>query len=105
MASGSASFPVNRRRVPRWAIISAWSLLGLAGGAGVAYTVTVTFGAVRGVEFCPQTFERRSYSFYEVPLLGIMVTAKVYEDLTTAAETELTTQKFLTPPVGGQPDW
>src|SRR5262245_22012536 len=105
MASGPVSPQTSRRRIPRWAIISGWSLLGLLGAVFLAYSLTTTFGTVRGVEFCPQTFERRAYSFYEVPVLGIMVTAKVHEDVSTAAETALTTQKFVTPPAGGQQDW
>ena len=105
MSSGSSPATVSRRRIPRWAIISAWSLLGLLGAAYLAYVVTVTFGEVKGVEFCPQTFEQRAYSFYELPLVGIMITAKVHEDLTTAAETALTSQKFITPPAGNQQDW
>jgi hypothetical protein len=105
MSSGSSPASVGRRRIPRWAISTAWSLLALLGAAYLGYTVTVTFGAVKGVEFCPQTFEQRSYSFYELPLVGIMITAKVHEDLTTAAETALASQKFITPPAGGQQDW
>jgi hypothetical protein len=69
------------------------------------YTLTVTFGAVHGVEFCPQTFERRSYSFYELPVVGVQVTAVRHDDLPAAAETFLTSQKFVTPPGGGKQDW
>lgn len=79
--------------------------MGLLGATFFVYVITVTFGAVHGVEFCPQTFERRSYSFYELPLVGIQLTAKRNEDLTTTAETFLTSQKYITPPPGGQQDW
>jgi len=105
MASGSATSQSTRLRIPRWVSISGWSLLVILAATGLAYSLTRTFGAVEGVEFCPQTFERRSYSFYEVPVLGIMLTAKVYDDLTSVAETTLTSQKFVTPPAGGRQDW
>src|SRR5262245_29968413 len=101
----SASHNATRRRIPRWLVITGWSLLGLLAVAYAGISLTRTFGYVSGVEFCPQTFERRSYSFYEVPLLGIMITAKVYDDLTSIAETSLTSQQFVTPSAGGQQDW
>lgn len=36
---------------------------------------TAMFGAVQGEEFCPQTLAVRSFSYYEIPLVGIQVTA------------------------------
>ena len=48
------------RRHLRWYSIAGWSLLGLLGAAFFVYTLTVSLGAVHGIEFCPQTFDRRT---------------------------------------------
>src|SRR5262245_8877818 len=95
-----------RRVWPRWIPITLWSVLGfLFAVLGVAM-LTVTMGAVHGTEFCPQTFERRSYSCYELPLIGIQVTAMRREDLSTVTETFLTSNKYIPPlPKGGKQDW
>ena len=66
---------------------------------------TLTFGAVHGTEFCPQTFERRSYSYYELPILRIQVTSERHEDLTGATEVVLTSKNYITPPASGRKDW
>lgn len=100
----SASPPAVRRRWPKWVPIAGWSVLGVLGAAFLAYLATVMFGAVHGIEFCPQTFERRSYSFYELPLIGKQVTATMHEDLTGITETTLKTDKHIAP-LGGQKDW
>jgi hypothetical protein len=70
----------------------------------LVFVVTVTFGAVHGTEFCPQTFERRSYSYYELPLAHIQMTGERHADLTGDTEKCVTTNKFVS--VGnGKKDW
>jgi hypothetical protein len=97
--------PIARRRWPTWLPIVGWSLLGLLAATLLVFIATVTFGAVHGTEFCPQTFERRSYSYYELPLVGMQVTGERHEDLTGDTEKSITTQKFITPPAGGKQEW
>jgi hypothetical protein len=104
MASETTSSS-SPKRWPRWLPIAGWSLLALLGVAFFGYTFTVMFGAVHGIEFSPQSFERRSYSFYEVPLLGIQLTAKREEDLSSNTETFLTSNKYIVPPASGKKDW
>jgi len=102
----SPEFAAASRRPPkRLMAIAGWSVLGLLAAVFGVYLLTVTLGAVHGVEFCPQTFERRSYSFYELPVIGIQVTGVRREDLPTAAETFLATAKLLPTPAGKQRDW
>jgi hypothetical protein len=96
---------ISRRRWPRWLQLAGWSLLGLLGVAFLVFMLTVTFGAVHGIEFSPQTFERRSYSFYELPLVGIQLTGIRHEDLSTVAETALISQKLVTVATDGKQDW
>jgi hypothetical protein len=93
------------RRWPRWLPIVGWSILSLLGGALLVFIATVTFGGVHGTEFCPQTFERRSYSYYELPILRIQVTGERHEDLTGATELCLTSHKYITPAASGKQDW
>ena len=97
--------PVAHRKWPKRLAIAGWSLLSLLGAVLAAFVLTVTFGAVHGTEFCPQTFERRSYSYYELPLVGIQVTGEKHEDLTGDTEACITSNKFITPPPGGKKEW
>jgi len=97
--------PSSARRWPKWLPIAGWSILGLLGATLLMFVATVTFGAVHGTEFCPQTFERRSYSYYELPIVHIQVTAERHEDLTGDTEKSVTTQKFISPPASGKQDW
>jgi hypothetical protein len=97
--------PSPARRWPKWLPIAGWSILGLLGATLLVFVATVTFGAVHGTEFCPQTFERRSYSYYELPIVRIQVTGERHEDLTGDTEKSVTTNKFITPPAGGKQDW
>ena len=66
---------------------------------------TVMFGAVHGTEFCPQTFERRSYSYYELPLVRIQITGEKHEDVTGDTEKSITTNNWIAPAVTAKKDW
>lgn len=91
------------RRARLYSILG-WSLLGLLCAVVFAYTLTVSLGAVHGIEFCPQTFDRRSYSFFEIPFLRLQVTGVRRETLTKTAETYLQSKKLIVPPPG-KPEW
>jgi hypothetical protein len=97
----TASTPTARRAWPRWIPITFWVVLTAASLVLFVLLLTITLGAVHGTEFSPQTFERRSYSRYELPLIGVQVKPEQREDLTTVAETFLTTNKYITPPPKG----
>jgi len=92
------------RRWPRWLPIVGWSILGALAATLFVFLATVTFGAVHGTEFCPQTFERRSYSFYELPLVHIQMTGERHEDLTGDTEKHITSNKYIAPGTGKK-DW
>src|SRR5262245_57047599 len=102
--SFSASRPSTGTRWPRWVPIAGWSVLAILGVTLLVFVVTVTFGAVHGTEFCPQTFERRSYSYYELPLLHIQMTGERHADLTGDTEKCVATNKFITVGIGKK-DW
>src|SRR5436190_2321168 len=97
--------PAAAHQWPRWLPIAGWSVLGILGLTLLVFVATVTFGAVHGTEFCPQTFERRSYSYYELPLAHIQMTGERHEDLTGDTEKCITSNKFITPAGSGQKDW
>src|SRR5262245_17880682 len=96
---------ITARRWPKWLPAVGWSLLGALATTLLVFIATVTFGAVHGTEFCPQTFERRSYSYYELPIIRIQVTGERHEDLTGDTEKSVTANKFITPPASGKQDW
>ncbi|MBW8883472.1 MAG: hypothetical protein JF612_01570 [Planctomycetia bacterium] len=93
------------RRWPRWLPILGWSILGALGVTLLVFLATVTFGAVHGTEFCPQTFERRSYSYYELPLVHLQMTGERHEDLTGDTEKHVTSNKYITQAGSGKKDW
>jgi 3-methyladenine DNA glycosylase AlkC len=95
-----------RRPWPKWLVFTLWGVLGLLAATLLVFMATLWFGGVHGTEFSPQTFERRSYSFYELPLIRKQVTAIRHDDLTGVAETFLTSKNYVaTPPAGAPQDW
>ncbi len=50
------------------------ALLVLAGALMIVWTGTLLFGQVSGEEFAPDTFERRSYTYFELPVVRVQVT-------------------------------
>lgn len=63
------------------------------------------YGAVVGEEFTPQRFQRRSYNYWEVPLIHVQITPLKRQNETNELETYLTQKKLV--PVSGrsQPSW
>jgi hypothetical protein len=87
----------SRSKARPWFPIVGWTIVGLLGVTLLVFVATVLFGAVHGVEFCPQTFERRSYSYYELPIVRVQVTGERHEDLTGPTEKFVTSEKYITP--------
>ena len=93
----AASFQPRSRWKTWLARLGIGLLAVLAAGAFCSFLV-LQFGGVHGVEFNPHTFKRRSYSFYEIPLIGYQVRRIRHEDLTGPVEDFLIQQKYVTPP-------
>src|SRR5262249_25757702 len=104
MAS-SSSPSSSPRRWPPWLPKAGWTVLGLLAATLLVVVATVTFGGVHGTEFCPQTFERRSYSYYELPIVRVQMTGEQHEDLTGDTELLVTSKKYVAAPAGGKKDW
>jgi hypothetical protein len=93
----------SRRRWPRWVARVGWTFLGLVVAAAVGTFATVQFGGVHGVEINPHSFARRSYSFYEVPIIRWQVRGIRREDVTSVVVDFLEQQKYL-PAAKAAPD-
>jgi len=57
----------------------------------------VLFGGVFGTEFNPDTFERRSFAFYEMPWIGIQMTSINRHDNSGLVEEHVRAQKYVVP--------
>jgi hypothetical protein len=57
--------------------------------------VVLAFGQVHGVEFSPQSFQRRSYTFFQIPLIRWQVTPVWRDDQTQELEQHLGRQRLL----------
>lgn len=92
-----------RRKWPKWLITTGWTVLGLVVAGLVATFATVQFGGVHGVELNPYSFARRSYSFYEVPIIRWQVRGIRREDVASVVVDFLEQQKYL-PATKAAPD-
>jgi hypothetical protein len=101
----SATPPSPRRKLPRWLIWIGWTLIVLLIFVGIGAFITRQFGGVYGIELNPHTFARRSYSFYEVPLLGWQVVAIRRDDVESDAVTFLTDNKYVADPKQAPDEW
>ncbi len=64
-----------------------------------------TFGKAAGEEFSPDTFERRVFHYYQVPLLEAQVTPVFRTDCTGTLESMLINRKYLKQVNIGNPKW
>jgi hypothetical protein len=96
----TASRPRNRRR-------SDW-LFGVVATFGLILVVliaTFLFGQHGGEEFCPDKFTRRSFYYFQIPLLGVQVTPVLRDNTTNSLENYLITHKLVTPTSTDAPRW
>ncbi len=83
-------------------------VLGIATVVGILFIVfiaTISFGVVSGEEFSPDSFARRSFVYYEIPLIGQQVTPIGRDDTTNALESYLCTQKLVPVKSSTKPRW
>ena len=69
----------------------------LAGAALVTLIATLMFGSVYGTEFAPDTFERRSYFYYELPVVRLQVTPVQRVTSRSTLEQALIDRKYVQP--------
>lgn len=61
------------------------------------YLATVIFGNVMGTEFCPHTFERRSFAFREIPYTGIQISSIDRRSDIGLVEMHIIDKKYIIP--------
>jgi hypothetical protein len=61
------------------------------------FIATVWLGGVYGTEFCPDTFEQRTFTFFEIPWIGIQVTGIRRDDDTGLVELHVVKEKYVIP--------
>jgi hypothetical protein len=76
-------------------------LIGAAVLLVVGYFSTRIFGAVYGEEFSPNTFQRRRFSYYEIPLIHLQITPISREDYSNTLEKQLVDEKLV---LSGEPN-
>jgi hypothetical protein len=79
--------------------------LSLAACAVMIALVTLFFGRVAGTEFNPQTFERRQFSFFEIPLIRLQVTSLSRADISGPVEQHVRSQGYVKPTPGVPETW
>jgi len=80
-------------------------LLVLALATPVTILVLLGIGQMHGVEFSPDDFSRRSFSYNQMPVTGWVVFKKKYEDQTTDLEKSLIATRLVRPVVLKQKRW
>jgi hypothetical protein len=87
---------------------AAFWLLGILATFGLAVVVliaTLLFGQHGGEEFCPDRFTRRSFFYFQIPLVGIQVTPIFRDDTTNSLENYLVAGKFVSRTSTDNPRW
>lgn len=79
--------------------------LAALGLAAVVLIATFLFGHHGGEEFSPDTFTRRLFYYFQIPLLGIQVTPILREDTTNALENYVLANRFVVPNSPDNPRW
>jgi len=87
-----------------WASWVGFSALGLLLLAFVVLCAVLFFGHVKGVEFSPDKFQRRIFTYAEIPLIHLQVTPISHRDMTGNLEDYLVTNKLINT-TGLQPRW
>ena len=73
----------------------AFGFLGLVLIGIVILYAVLYFGSVKGEEFSPDSFKRRGFAYFDVPLFGIQITPIRHSDTTQDLEKYLLAEKLL----------
>ena len=106
MSSSSTGSPASgdgRRSV--WRLrIGVGALVLLAGGL-IFLIAVIMRGFVMGQEFSPDRFDRRFFSYYEIPLIRLQLTPISRSPMTSDLETHLQTNKYVPKPISAKTRW
>ena len=65
---------------------------------GVLFLLVMTFGQVTGLEFSPDRFERRSFVYYQIPLLKLQISPVLRDNVSNDLERHIRRQKLISGP-------
>ncbi len=82
-----------------------WGIVATMGLAAAVLIATLLFGQHGGEEFCPSTFTRRTFFYFQIPLIGIQVTPIFRDDTTNSLENYLVAGKFVKRTATDNPRW
>src|SRR5262249_39190312 len=82
-----------------------WGVLISLGVTVLRVLFVTVFGQVQGTEICPETLERRSFWFVEIPLIRLQVRPTHHFDLTGPLEKHLVSEKILVEPPAAKKTW
>lgn len=83
----------------------AFGVLGLLLIGIVLVYAVLWFGSVKGEEFSPDSFHRRGFAYFEIPLFGIQITPIRHTDDTEDLEKHLVAAKLLPKPAKPENRW
>ncbi len=73
-----------------------FALLVITGAGGMLVIATLQFGLITGEEFAPDTFQRRSYWYYELPIVRLKVSPVTRSVTRDQLATLLIARKYVT---------
>lgn len=95
----------GRSKKARWLYGILFGVLGTFGLGIVVFFATCLFGFISGEEFSPDTFSRRSFYYYQIPLIQLQVWPIDRKDTTSDLENYLRTKKYVPVKKTGELHW
>ncbi len=99
------SNPTRPTARAHWGSKVLFGCLGLVAIIVVLTVGTLLFGLHTGEEFAPDTFSRRTFYYYEIPLLGLQVSPIVRDSRTDSFARYLCNSGFITSAEPGSQRW
>lgn len=82
-----------------------WTVVGIILFLFVSFLITSLYGLKNGEEFSPDDFTRRTFTYYELPLVGLQVTPIWHSDSTNDLEKYLLNEKLIVAVKSQPPRW
>jgi len=95
----------GRSKRARWLYGILFSVLGTLGLLIVVFFATCFFGFISGEEFSPATFSRRSFCYYQIPLIQLQVYPIDRKDKSNDLENYLRSNNYVPVKKTGESSW
>ena len=90
---------------PSWVARTVITVVSLGAFAIAVLMAIRMFGCVQGVEFSPDTFQSRTFVYYEIPLIRVRVTGVYRDDISGVLQRTVAGDKFSPAPTVDPPRW